>query len=131
MPFEWPEFLTLAEGLSKRNDEAALRTAVSRAYYYVYHLGRQRILDNGFHFNKGADTHKQVWEKFAADVDFRCRKLNSLAKMLHDKRKQADYDIPYPMVEKEFPALLDIAKRFASDLNAIDKRLPVNRGVKN
>jgi uncharacterized protein (UPF0332 family) len=130
MPFAWSDFLTLAEELSRRNDEAALRTAASRAYYYVYHLGRQRILDNGFPLTRGADTHKQVWEKFEADPDPRCKKLQDLAKRLHDKRKQADYDIPYPKIEKEFPALLDMAKKFALDLNALDKRLPSNRGMR-
>jgi hypothetical protein len=129
MPFEWSGFLTLAEDLSKRNDEAALRTAASRVYYYVYHLGRQRIEENRFPLTKG-DAHKQVWEKFAADPDPRCRKLKELAMKLKDKRERADYEESYPKIEKEFPALLDMAKKFAVDLNALEKRLPSNRGMR-
>jgi uncharacterized protein (UPF0332 family) len=129
MPFDWPDFLTLADDLSKRQEESCLRTAISRAYYFIYHLARQRIIDNQFMIVRQGDTHKQVWEKFEWDPDPRCQRLHSLAKKLHDKRKQADYDIPYPKIEGEFPALIELAQRFADELNRLDKRLPVNRGV--
>jgi hypothetical protein len=131
MPFEWPEYLTLAEELSKRTEESCIRTAISRTYYYVYHLARQRLIDNQFVIVRGGDTHKQVWEKFQGDADHRCRKLNDLGKILHDKRKHADYDNPYSgRIEAEFPTLLEMAKRFAADLANLEARLPVNRGVK-
>ena len=48
MPFDWSEFLTLADELGKRADEASLRSALSRAYYYVYHLALRRAQDNNF-----------------------------------------------------------------------------------
>jgi hypothetical protein len=132
MPFDWPEYLTLADELSRRTEEACLRTAISRTYYYVYHLARQRLIENDFIIIRGGNTHKQVWEKFQGDADNRCKKLNDLAKILHDKRKQADYDNPYGgRIEAEFPALLEIAKKFANDLDALERRLPVNRGVRS
>ena len=45
MGFEWAEFLTLAEYLRACNDpqvnpEAAQRSAVSRAYYAIFCIGR-------------------------------------------------------------------------------------------
>jgi hypothetical protein len=130
-PFDWPDYLTLADELAKRTEEYCLRTAISRAYYYVYHLARKRITDNGFIIARGGDTHKQVWEKFDASPDFDCKKLYQLAKRLHDKRRQADYDIPYPKIEGEFPEVLNLAKKFAQDLGRLNARLPVNTGVRN
>lgn len=130
MAFDWPDYLNLADELSKRTEEACLRTAISRSYYYIYHLARQRLQENRFVITRGEGTHKQVWEKFEGDADFRCKKLYDLAKILHDKRKQADYEISYPRIESEFPAILDRTKKFAMDLAALDKRLPVNRGIK-
>src|SRR5579859_5246477 len=128
MPFDWPEYLALAEELSKREEESCVRTAISRAYYFVYHLARQRLIDNGFVIAPGVPTHKQVWEKFQSSPDFRCRKLHDLGRILHDKRNQADYDNPYRgRIESESPALLESAKKFASDLEALEKRLPVVR----
>jgi hypothetical protein len=96
-----------------------------------YHLARQRIVDNQFPIARGANSHRQIWEKFENDPDPRCQKLYLTAKKIQDKRKQADYDIPYSKIEGEFPAVIEMAQRFAQDLNRLDQRLPVNRGVKS
>ncbi|HEX3438097.1 MAG TPA: hypothetical protein VHT24_15115 [Pseudacidobacterium sp.] len=127
--FDWPDYLTLADELSKRTEEYCLRTAVSRAYYYIFHLARQRIIDNRFPISRDGYSHKQIWEKFENDPDPRCQKLYTTAKKIHDKRKQADYDIPYPRIEGEFPAVIELAQRFAQELANLDQRLPVNRGI--
>jgi hypothetical protein len=128
--FSWPDYFTLAKELSVRTEEYCLRTAISRAYYYVYHLARQRIEDNQFTIARGENSHRQVWEKFEMDPDPRCQRLYVTAKKIHDKRKQADYDNPYPRIEGEFPAVIEMAQRFAQDLSRLDRRLPVNRGVR-
>ena len=128
-PFDWPDFLTLADELSRRPEEACLRTSISRAYYYIYHLGRQRVLDNGFIVNHYGDSHRQVWEKFENDPTPDCKKLAILANQLKDKRQRADYDKPYVRIADEFPAVIEIARKFATDLARLNARLPVNRGV--
>ena len=130
-PFDWPDYLKLAEELAERSEESCLRTAISRAYYYIYHLGKKRILDNGFPLVRGGDTHKQVWEKFDNSPEFSCRKLYQLAKRLKDKRQQADYDQVYPRIEDEFPEILRLARKFADDLANLNPRLPVNTGIRN
>jgi hypothetical protein len=129
-PFDWPDFLTLADELAKRTEESCLRTAISRAYYYAYHLGRQRIIDNEFQIVPGGDSHKQVWEKFEGSPDWECKKLALLAGLLKDKRQRADYDKVFPRIVDEFPTVLDMARKFATDLGRLNSRLPVNRGVR-
>jgi hypothetical protein len=42
MPFDWNDFLTLAEELAARDDQASKRTAISRAYYSVFHAANAR-----------------------------------------------------------------------------------------
>lgn len=37
MAFDWRDFMTVASTLAQNTDEASLRSAVSRAYYAVYH----------------------------------------------------------------------------------------------
>jgi len=130
-PFSWEDYLTLATELSGRSEVHCLRTAISRTYYYVFHLARQRVEDNNFYIAKGENSHRQVWEKFEHDPDLRCQKLYSIAKKIQDKRKQADYDLVYPKIEGEFPALIELANKFAQDLGALDKRLPVNTGIRS
>jgi hypothetical protein len=129
-PFDWPDFLTLAEELAARPEEHCLRTAIGRAYYYAYHLARQRIVDNEFVITRGEGSHQQVWEKFNASPDNSCKKLYQLGKILKDKRLQADYEAILPRIADEFPGIINTAKKFATDLSALDKRLPVNRGVR-
>jgi hypothetical protein len=122
--------LTLADELAKRAEEACLRTAISRAYYYAYHLGRQRIIENQFVIVSGGDSHKQVWEKFESSPNWECKKLALIAGKLKDKRQRADYDKMFPRIADELETVLDMARRFAAELGRLDARLPANRGIR-
>ncbi len=127
-PFDWSEYHRLAQELVKQTGESSLRTAVSRAYYYVFHLARQRLVDNRFIILEKQDSHKQVWEKFNSSTDFRCRKLAEAAKRLKEKRERADYESHYPQIEKDAPAMVTLAAEFATELARLDPNLPRNTG---
>lgn len=46
--FEWDQFLDLARQLGKQTDsEAALRSAISRAYYAVLGIAYLQLIDSG------------------------------------------------------------------------------------
>ena len=128
-PFNWSAYQSLATELAKQTEEAALRSAVSRAYYYAYHIARARLMDNGFALLPGQDSHKQVWEKFSSSADFGCRKLAEKAKRLKDKRQTADYDPYFARIEQDGPALVDLATQISTDLANIHPDLPRNLGV--
>ena len=127
-PFDWAQYQKVAGELSTHAEECYLRTSISRAYYYVFHLGRKRVRDNGFTLNRG-DAHKQVWEKFGDSPDPRCRKLAEDAKRLKEKRELADYEPFYPRIEKDAPVVVGLASQFASDLTKLDAALPRNIGI--
>jgi uncharacterized protein (UPF0332 family) len=128
--FDWHQYYNLADELSKRPEESCLRTAIGRAYYYAFHLARKRIIDNRFFISPGADSHKQVWEKFEGSADHRRRSLGVLAKFLKEKRQRADYEPIYSRIEDDVPIVLERAKTFANDLAQLDYDLPRNTGVK-
>jgi hypothetical protein len=128
--FDWSDFLTLADELAKRPEEACLRTSISRAYYFAYHLGRQRVIDNEFILVSGGASHRQVWEKFEVSPDWECKKLALLAGQLKDKRQRADYEREFRRVADEFPTVLEMARKFAADFARLNPRLSVNRGVR-
>jgi uncharacterized protein (UPF0332 family) len=128
-PFDWLGYHKLAEELLQQAAEPHLRTAVSRAYYYVFHLGRQRLIANRFYFIEKQDSHKQVWEKFADSPDPRCKKLAETAKRLKQKREVADYEQYFPRIEEDAVALVALAGDFARQLLGLDPRLPQNTGV--
>lgn len=127
-PFDWAQYHKVAGELSTHAEEAYLRTSISRAYYYIFHLGRKRVLDNGFILNRG-DAHKQVWEKFSDSPDHRCRKLAEDAKRLKEKRERADYESHYPRIDIDAPIVVTLAAQFATGLAILDVALPRNTGV--
>jgi len=55
-PFDWTGYLALAQELATRNEEACLRSSVSRAYYFVYNLALSRAERNGFVYKPGEST---------------------------------------------------------------------------
>lgn len=58
------DFISLALRLSASNNEADLRSAVSRAYYGAFHVARQFLLDVGLRWPRkeayAAEIHMKV-----------------------------------------------------------------------
>jgi uncharacterized protein (UPF0332 family) len=124
MPFDWSEYLTLADELGTRTDEGSLRSAISRAYYYVYHLALKRAEDNDFKALPGEGTHTQLWRVFSACPEPDCRKLAAIGARLKEKRERADYNPHFVRVQDEVPDLLTDARDFAARLGRLPARHP-------
>ena len=87
--FDWSGYLKLAEELGKRTDEASLRSAISRAYYYVYHFALKRAQANNFEFVKGG-MHTQLWRVFIESPELDCKMLGTIASRMMERRTRAD-----------------------------------------
>ena len=124
LPFDWSQYFRLADELARRPEESALRSALSRAYYYVYHLALQRAQANGFIIVSGEATHKQMWRNFNGSPEPDCRKLAEIAGRLKEKRERADYDDNYKRLADEIPEMLADAQDFAVRLQRLDPRHP-------
>jgi uncharacterized protein (UPF0332 family) len=123
--FDWQDYLTLADELGSRKEESCLRTAISRAYYCVYHLAYQRVLDSNLPIG-GSSLHQQVWKQFILSSDRGYCKLGNRGQLLRDKRKQADYDSDFAKIGLDLPTILNMAKKFAEDLAKLPKQIPMN-----
>jgi uncharacterized protein (UPF0332 family) len=124
-PFDWLGYYTLANELGAReNDEASLRSAMSRAYYYVYHLALERAHANGFTTTAGEAMHKQLWRNYSDSPEPNCRKLAEIAKRMKDKRERADYNATYPRLNDEIAGMLTDAQTFAERLRVLQARFP-------
>lgn len=93
MNFDWAEFLLLAKELGNRPDACAKRTALSRAYYAVFHkatdfveqkLGIQVKEEAGF---LKQSMHQYVWNQ----IEDREPDLAEEGRILLRNRIQADY----------------------------------------
>jgi uncharacterized protein (UPF0332 family) len=89
--FNWNEYYLLAQELAQRQEEAALRSAISRAYYATYCLARNALVQKGFAIPR-TNTHKWVWDQFRNDPDAKLQKVGLDGDRLRRARNNADYD---------------------------------------
>lgn len=124
MSFSWSDYLKLAQKLVVIDDEAAQRSAISRAYYFVFHLAQERAINNGLVLQK-MDGHKQTWNCFIFSPDSDCKKLGLAGQRLRDRRNKADYDEPYRgrITEEAGEAVTD-AIEFSANLQSLPARHP-------
>jgi len=122
--FDWIDYYNLARNLAGRADEASRRSAISRAYYYVYHLALARAVSNGFQIRAGEGSHSQLWRNYSGSPDFDCKRLAIIANRLKEKRERADYEKSYPRVDEEVDELINDAQKFANTLGTLPLRFP-------
>ncbi|NVB37797.1 hypothetical protein G6O69_08125 [Pseudenhygromyxa sp. WMMC2535] len=93
-PFSWVAFFELAETLAKNDDEASLRTAVSRSYYAVYNGARLLLeeLDPDFSAHRTQESHSQVWERVSSLPQRQAKSICRKGRSLRAKRVSADYE---------------------------------------
>jgi hypothetical protein len=123
-PFDWTGYYTLANELAARADEASLRSAMSRAYYYVYQLALARAKANGFAIVPGEASHKQLWRNYIDSPEPACKKLAVIATRLKEKRERADYQDVYRRISDDIPVMLADAQDFAGRLQTLNARFP-------
>jgi hypothetical protein len=90
MAFDWRQFHAFAEELAPRPDEAARRTAISRAYYAVYGLTARYLIEKRV-LAPGAINHRSVWQAFAQPSDRERWSIREWGFVLKDSREMADY----------------------------------------
>jgi len=121
--FDWGQYLTLAGSLAGAADEASRRTAVSRAYYYVYHIALARAELNGFRAIEGG-VHKQLWNLYKDVPVPECQQLGLMGDRLKVRRERADYRDVYPRLNEEVVDMLERAREFAERLARVEARHP-------
>jgi hypothetical protein len=67
MSFNWIDYLTFATALVNNPEtpgpsEAALRSAISRAYYATFRSALEFATSEGYHPRSSGDDHSSVWE---------------------------------------------------------------------
>lgn len=91
MSFNWSSYLALAKELAGRSDEAAKRSAVSRAYYYAFHVANNHLKANNIAVDRNLGTHERVWRVYIESSTLECRKIGSDGNRLRVSRRDADY----------------------------------------
>jgi uncharacterized protein (UPF0332 family) len=119
-------FLELAKELVKQatrlpNQEAKLRTAISRAYYAAflkarYHL---RYKEHDRNIPRNVDVHKYVREKFKASEIAERKEIAQGLENLREERNKADYDPNYRDLSRNSQLVLLSANNVISLLETL------------
>jgi uncharacterized protein (UPF0332 family) len=94
MSFDWNEYLRLAQHLSGLANNAASRSAVSRAYYSAFHAASLSVESNKITTNPrySRDRHLQIWNIYMDSANKECRRIGNSGQRLKWERQEADYD---------------------------------------
>jgi uncharacterized protein (UPF0332 family) len=134
-PFNWNEYLTLAQELSQRSDESARRSAVSRAYYAAFNRARLHLTEAQ---GQGSLTevpapgarpegqHEICWKRFCESGNDACIDIGELGKRLKGSRVEADYDANAQVARttQGTDMVIQTAKRFIKKLDDLDPAYP-------
>ena len=121
MPFDWNEYARLADELSKREDEASLRTAISRLYYSVYHQARDYLLEENVPLSTTDSSHKVVWKTYLR-MGGSCGAVGRSGERIHDNRRKADYDRSVSDINQLVSATFLLARNALTYLEQCQKR---------
>jgi uncharacterized protein (UPF0332 family) len=94
MSFDWNEYLRLAQRLGGLADDAASRSAVSRAYYSAFHAASLSVNSNKITTNPKyeRDRHLRIWNIYMDSSNKECRRIGNRGQRLKAERQYADYD---------------------------------------
>jgi uncharacterized protein (UPF0332 family) len=96
MPFDWSEYLTLAEELAqRRQDAASLRSAISRAYYAAFCSARDVLRREGVVLQPTGGIHAMVWHAYLNDPRRQWIGIGQRGDMLRRYRVRADYEAQF------------------------------------
>lgn len=92
MLFDWGAYLQLADELSARPDEAAQRSAISRADYAALGKARELLESEGESFTSSDKLHFLIWQTFTKSPDDRRYYIGIDGRRLRINRNTADYE---------------------------------------
>lgn len=89
MSFDWIDFIKLAKKLVKNQDEASLRSVISRAYYGVFCIARNK---KGLKNYKKSNVHRKVIIHYQSSNNSDEKYVGKILDDLRRERNDADYN---------------------------------------
>lgn len=89
MSFDWKDYVYLAEDLLTRAEESYLQSSISRAYYGVFCIARNK---KSYKVYQGPDVHRQVITAFKNSVNKNEQNIGQILDNLRRSRNIADYN---------------------------------------
>lgn len=123
MTFDWSQYLNLAKEFLGQptppaNQEAKMRSAISRAYYAAFISARNYLQETeGHSIPKTADAHKYVVQQLKQSSDVDRQNIGRNLEKLRRDRNQADYNNSVPELFKISKIAVKRSQRVISQLS--------------
>jgi uncharacterized protein (UPF0332 family) len=128
------EFQDTAERLAQGNTEGDWRSAMSRAYYAVFHYFRSLFLSHGLDLGRGGQAHFNLYVGLMNSGFPAITPIGGKVDDLRDNRVRADYDLNSTVSQQDAASSVQAARSILTDFQALLSTIPVNQivdGVRN
>src|SRR5262245_47018920 len=124
MPFSWPDFVDFADELHQsRSDEAALRSAISRAYYGAFGATRG-YCQVRFDLKSGhVEIHQQIINSLKTSDISDEYSLGNMLSGLRKERNDADYESQAIIKKQRVGVAISTARRILSSVKSLREKL--------
>lgn len=119
MAFDWARYLVLAEELATRPDDEAKRTAISRAYYAIYCIARDRYVVERGPVPLGVNSHAEIWNWYRQSRDRTRGFIGRDGQRMLGFRVMADYDADYDDLIADTGRAVLIARKALANLSKL------------
>jgi uncharacterized protein (UPF0332 family) len=126
-PFAWEDYLSIATILldDTTAPEAALRSAVSRAYYAAFNIARLYLRENGrLKLLAQPNAHRAVWAELRDSNHPIESSLGHVGFRMRSFRNKADYDDSYPRLHHDATFAISAARNLVVQFAELSFRPP-------
>lgn len=116
MSFDWKDYVSLSEELARRKEESCLRSSISRGYYGVFCIARNKM---GYKSYEKADVHSKVMQALKKARAGDWRKIGWNLDELRRARNDADYDEEKQVKKGLAERMLILAKGVLEKLESV------------
>jgi uncharacterized protein (UPF0332 family) len=122
---DWREFLETAERLARGATEGDWRSAVSRAYYAIFHFFREFLLHHGLDLGQGGQCHSNLYYGLNNCGVTAVQSLAARVDRLRQFRVEADYDFQRIVDQAQAQNEIQVANDLLNDFQVLLKAVPV------
>ncbi|MEK7275275.1 MAG: HEPN domain-containing protein [Candidatus Desantisbacteria bacterium] len=116
MSFDWRKYIKLSEELISKKEEACLRSAVSRSYYGVFCIARNKL---GYQGDTSSKVHSRVIDTYKNSKNIIQGKIGKNIDELRRARNSADYDDSIEIEKNMAEKMLLLAKQVLKNLESL------------
>ena len=121
---QWGEFQDTAERLGQGATEGDWRSAISRAYYAVFHWFHEFLLSNGLDVGRGGQSHFNLYSGLLNCGFARVAAIATRIDGLRAHRVWADYDLARPISRRDAQSSARESRALVADFQTALAALP-------